>query len=145
MTNRTITAANSLLYLSVRNLYPVSQQIQGYAADAAFLFDAFDTAEAVMGVDGRMSAGFTPAVKVMTVTLQADSTSNDFFDNWQNAQRTAREIYYGDGQVVLPAVRKVFTLTKAVLNNLTPMPAVNRTLQQRQFRLTWEDVVPAPL
>ena len=56
----TLTSANSAFSLQIANLYPVPQSIQGYAADDAFAVDDVEPVETVMGVDGKLSGGYTP-------------------------------------------------------------------------------------
>lgn len=36
-----------------------------------------------MGIDGHLSAGWTPTPKVITVTLAADSPSRVIFEDWE--------------------------------------------------------------
>ena len=55
-----MTTANSALTLQIDGLYPVPQSIQGYAVDEAFALDSLKKIETLMGVDGKLSAGFTP-------------------------------------------------------------------------------------
>ncbi len=141
--NRTTTSANAILLLSVRGLFTVPQQIQGFASDDMIASDVLTNIEASMGADGRLSAGFTPAPTIMTVTLQADSQSNDFFESVQEAQQQAREAYIFDGTYVLASVERKFTLTRGFLISAPKFSSARRVLQPRAYQIQWQDVTPA--
>src|SRR4051812_31282865 len=95
--NRTLTGANAILTLSVAGLYDTPVQIQGFSADDVTDTGSIDTKETLMGVDGRLSAGWTAVPVTQTITLQADSLSNDFFENWRQAEAQIREAYIASG------------------------------------------------
>jgi len=141
---KTITAANSVFMLSIRGLYPVPQQLEGYTADAAFDTDTATPAETVIGVDGKMSAGFVPYLSTQTISIMPDSDSSLLFENWLAAMKAAREVYYADGVISLPAVKRKYTLTKGVLSSIVAIPGVRRVLQGRPFQITWGSIDPAP-
>jgi hypothetical protein len=56
-TINSITAANSVLVLSVRDLIAAPVRIQGYGSDAMIEVDAAESVETMKGIDGVMSAG----------------------------------------------------------------------------------------
>lgn len=144
MTNpRTITAANSILLLSVASVFPTPVQLQGFAADDVFDTENVQTVETMMGVDGRLSAGFTPAPVVQNFTLQADSPSNDIIEAWFLAMQTVREAFPATGSIRLPATRRAYTLRRGFLTGYTPTPAGKKVLQPRRFTITWESVTAA--
>jgi hypothetical protein len=136
----TLTSANSTLAIAILNLYPVAQSVQGYAADDAFSIEAVDQAEVVMGVDGVMSAGFIFNPVKFTVTIQADSPSLKLFDDWQTAQRAAREVYIANAAITLPGIRKKYTLNKGILTTVRAMPDVKKILQPVSFVITFESI-----
>lgn len=140
-----ITSANSILLIGVTGLYTVPQQLQGFAADDAYSIDSVDTSEVMMGVDGIMSSGWVPQIKVMNVTLQADSASNTFFEAWYAAQEAAREIYPAFGTVLQSAVNRSYVLTNGVLSNYTPLSDAKKVLGPRKFQIKWQAVVGAPV
>lgn len=139
----TITAANAVLTLSVTNLFPVPQQIQGFAADDVFDTEDLETAETSMGVDGKLSAGFVFNPVKQGFTLQADSASNDFFESIYAAELAARDKFELNGSVLLPAVGKLYTMTTGYMNGYKPISDAKRTLQPRKFMITWQSVLPA--
>lgn len=142
--NRTLTAANAVLMLGVTGLYDVPRRMQGFSADDVTDLDALTVGESSMGVDGRLSAGFVFNPVNQNITLQADSESADFFENWQQAERTAREKYVAFGTILVKATGRRYTLTRGFLMNASLMPAIRKTLQPRRFSLTWENVSPSP-
>ena len=75
-----LTSANSVIMLTIPGLFDTPQQIQGYSADDIFDTGQVSNAEVLMGIDGKLSGGWIPAVKTQTYTLQADSLSVDFLD-----------------------------------------------------------------
>lgn len=144
----TITSANSKLSFTVRSNAGIVVgpfTCQGYASDDAFVTEVVDSAEAVMGVDGRMSAGFTPYITRQTITLQADSPSIDLFEAWLGAQQVLKDVLFADGVLSLPGLQKSYALIKGVLTRITPIPQAKRVLQPVTYEIAWETVQPAPL
>ncbi len=140
MATTTITSANSILTMIVPGLFPVPVSIQGYSTDDAFMLDALDLAETVMGVDGRMSAGYVPKEVKLTVTLQADSASKDFFAILTQAVKTAREVFYMSATLSLPSTGEAFTFTRGILTSVEQLPSAKKMLQPQKFVITWESV-----
>lgn len=142
--NKTLTTANSVFALAIASLYPVPQILQGYSADDAFSADDIAPAEVLMGVDGKLSGGYTPVPVPMSILLQADSDSNQIFDDWQSAQQAAKEIYYASGLVTLQGTGEKWTLTRGILTSYKPMPDAKKILQPRKYVITWESAVKVP-
>lgn len=140
MSDTTITSANSVFTIVIPGLFPAPVQLQGYASDKAFTTEAIDLAEVQMGVDGRMTAGFTPNPTKQTVTLQADSPSKDIFTALIQAMKTAREVFYISGSIALPSTGESFTLTRGILTNTKQIPDAQKVLQPMDFVITWESV-----
>ena len=138
----TITSANSVFALAIKNVFPVPQVLQGYAVDSAFAVESAEVAQALMGVDGRMSGGFTPFITKMTVELQADSPSLLVFDTWINAMKAAREVFAANATILLPSIGKNYVCTNGILTALTQMPSAKKVMQPVQYVIQWESVVP---
>lgn len=144
----TITAANAKLTFTVRGPAGIVVgpfTVQGYASDDAFATETVDAAEAIMGVDGKMSAGFTPYIVRQTVILQADSASVALFEAWLGAQNVLRDVLFADGALSYPGLTKAYALIKGVLTRVTPMPQAKRVLQPVTYEIAWETVQPAPI
>lgn len=140
MSDTTITSANSVFTIVVPGLFPAPVQLRGYSSDKAFTTEAVDLAEVQMGVDGRMTAGFTPNPVKQTITLQADSPSKDIFTALIQAMKTAREVYFVSGSISLPSTGESFTLTRGILTNAKQIPDAQKVLQPMDFVITWESV-----
>lgn len=136
----TITSANSVFTLLVASLFPVPVQLRGYASDRAFTTEAIDLAEVQMGVDGRMTAGYTPNPVKQTITLQADSPSKDIFTTMIQAMKTSREIFYISGTIALPSTGESFTMTRGILTNAKQIADAQKVLQPMDYVITWERI-----
>lgn len=141
----TITSVNAIYTLSITNLFDAPVQLQGFAADDIFTTEVIVPTEAIMGLDGKLSAGFVNVPTVQSIMLQADSDSNSIFDDWVQAQRTAQDAYYAQGVVILVSIGKKYAMTNGVLTSLPPMADAARTLRPRRFGITWEKVEPADI
>lgn len=142
--NRTLTAANAILMLGVDGLYNSPRRLQGFSADDVTDMDALTVGEGSMGVDGRLSAGFVFNSVNQNITLQADSESLDFFENWQQAEVQRREKYVAFGTILIRSTGKRYSMTRGFLMSASVMPAIRKTLQPRRFSLTWERVSAGP-
>lgn len=144
MNTRTLTAANAIILLSIDKLFPVPQRLQGFGADDVTDMDSVNPSETSMGVDGRLSAGFVPVPVPQNITLQADSESNDLFENWIEYERGAREKLVCTGTLILPATQRSYSMTRGFLTSIAPIPSAKKSLQPRRYTITWERVSPAP-
>ena len=140
MAETTITSANSVFTIVVPGLFPAPVQLRGYAVDKAFATEAIDLAEVQMGVDGRMTAGYTPNPTKMTVSLQADSPSKALFMAMIQSTKTTREVFYISGSISLPSTQESYTLTRGILSNVKQLPDAQKVLQPMDFVITWESV-----
>lgn len=140
---RTLTSANSKLIISIPGVFPVPIPIEGYAADDAFTVDPFDMGETLMGVDGKLSGGYTPVPKKLNVVLQADSPSVDVFNAWAQAIQSARETLVAEVTVVIPSIGKTFTLTKGFLKQATMVPPNKKVLQPVNYSIEFETIQSA--
>lgn len=142
---KTITAANAVFMLSITGLFDAPVQLQGFSADDVFDTEAIERAEILMGVDGRMSAGFVYTPTKQGITLQADSDSNDIFETWNANNAPPNDLFFANGSVVLPAIGKAYTMSKGVLMSYPSMPDAKKVLQPRKYGITWEKIEPAPI
>lgn len=139
----TLTSANCTLMIGVGLVFPVPQEIQGFATDDAVAIDANQPAEALMGVDGIMSAGWVPTMRVQTISLQADSPSLFIFETWATSQEAAREVFFANGSLYIPSINRKYAMTRGVLTDYRTHPDAKRILQPVQFKITWQTVAPA--
>ena len=139
-----ITAANAAILLSIPPLFPIPQQIQGFATDDIYDIPQIKSVEVMMGVDGVLSAGFVFVQIPQEITLQADSPSNALFDTWWTQMQAGQTTYAAQGLIRLPSIQTKFTQTKGFLTGYKPLPGGKKLLQARTYEITWERVAPAP-
>lgn len=137
---RTLTAANAIILIAVPGLFDVPQRLQGFATDDVFDTDDVAPVETAMGVDGIQSAGWTPVAVKQGYTIQADSTSIDFFERWYAAQQATREVYLASATTYLSSVERKYDQTRGALTSYSPMPNAKKILQPRKFAIMWERV-----
>lgn len=140
-----ITSANAVLMLSIPLLFPIPQQLQGFATDDIYDVPQIKSVEVQMGVDGVLSGGFVHTQITQSITLQADSVSNDIFDTWWTQMQAAQDTYEANGIIQLPSIGTKFAQTKGFLTGYKPLPAGKRILQPRTYEITWERIAPAPV
>ncbi len=145
MANATLTVANSVYMLVISELFPIPQQLQGYAADDVFSTEAVDSVEVVMGVDGFASGGWMPTLKKQTIVLQADSVSSLMFDAWQQAQEAVSDAFIAEAVITLPSLGRIYTCHKGWLTSYMPIPDARKILQPRRFQITWQSILGAPI
>lgn len=145
MAERTITSADSTFIISSADVALLATALEGYAADAAFAMDNVDIAETVMGVDGKLSAGWIPRPYPQVITLQPDSPSRPIFDMIVATQDAKRTVYRLNGVITLPGNQYSHSFSRGVLKNYTPVPAGHKVLQPMTFQIVWESVLTIPL
>ena len=142
---RTLTTANSSATLTVPGVFPAPRNIEGYAVDAAFMVDAIEIAQTMMGVDARMSHGYVPSIKRVTFTLMPTSPSIQLFELWYAANETLRESMPATALVItVPSMERTYSLLKCVFVNHKPFPDAKKLLQEVPFILDCERIVYAP-
>jgi len=140
----TLTTANSSISLVVAGLLTTPFTLQGYAADDVTSMEPVESAEVIIGVDGKMSYGWKPTIKKQSYFLQADSPSIANFDTWWAAQEAAQEVYTASGTILFPSVGVSWVCTNGVLMGYTVIPDAKTYLQPRRFIIHWNTVLPAP-
>lgn len=144
-----ITSANAKLTLTVRNSVGIVVgpfTVEGYASDAAFATETVDAAEALMGVDGKMAAGYLPRITRYTISLMANSPSIALMEAWDNAQKVLGDVLVADGFLAAPSLGRAYALVKGVLTRLTPVPTARRTFSEAVvYEIAWESVTSAPI
>lgn len=138
-----ITSANSVFMLSFGSLFPIPQKLEGYSADDSFMIDDVEIAQTLMGVDGKLSAGYVPSPKVMTITFQADSPSIAKFEFLIAAMKAAKDTFELNGTIALSGIGRAYSLTKGILTNYKPLPDAKKVLQPVSYKITWQDVEPS--
>lgn len=140
-----LTAANSIITLSVPLLGIGNFQLEGFAADEVFDTEQMAIVETLMGVDGKLSAGFVFVPVKQGFTLQADSPSISLFDLWFAAQVQAEDTFRADGDIALPSLGKTYIMTNGYLTDYKPTPDAKKLHQPQKFGITWNLITPQSL
>lgn len=138
-----ITSANAVFLITIPSLYAVPQQLQGFSSDEIFATEPLESAETLMGVDGKQSSGFVFVAISQTIMLQADSVSNQVFDNWWASQRQVKDVYLANGSIALPSIGLKYTMTNGALKSYQPVADAGKTLKPRKYTISWENINPA--
>jgi hypothetical protein len=136
----TLTTANSVIMLAVNGLYDTPVQLQGYSADDVFDLDEVDAAETSMGIDGLLSGGLIYVEKPWSISLQANSASNQVFDNWVQSQFAQDDIYTASMQVALPGLGFKWTYSNGILKKYPPAPSAGKILKPRKYTIVWNTI-----
>lgn len=139
--SNTITSADSIFALTVTNLFPSAQTLEGYAADAMFALGDTEMAVSVRGADGKLSGGFVFGEYLQTITIMPDSPSRELFETWQLTSLTSKSVFRCNATIILPAISRKFTLTNGILQRVKAIPDAQRVLQAMTFQINWESVV----
>ncbi|MDI9276167.1 hypothetical protein QMZ65_02975 [Pantoea sp. EABMAA-21] len=139
----TITSADAIFALTVTNLYPSAQTLEGYAADAMFALGDTEMATTVRGADGKLSAGFVFGEYLQTITIMPDSPSRDIFETWQLTSLTSKAVFRCNATIILPAISRKYTLVNGVLQRVKAIPDAQRVLAAQTFQINWESVTGA--
>lgn len=140
----TLSSSNSILTLSVAGLFPVPVPIQGFATDDAFSVDEVQGAETMMGIDGKLSAGYTPYSVPLNIHLQADSASNIIFDTWIGAERISKDKFIASCILLVQGTGALYTFTRGFLKSFPPITDGKKVLQPRKFVIEFESVTKGP-
>jgi hypothetical protein len=135
--DKTITTANAVLAISIPNLYPTAQLIQGFASDDAFDIDAIESAETQMGVDGKFAIGWIPKEVKQNIALLANSDSNSFFDQWYLANQAIRDQFVASGTIIAESVGVKLKLDNGALMSYMPLAPHKKVLQPRKYTIVW--------
>ncbi|EPE3185063.1 phage tail fiber protein [Cronobacter sakazakii] len=139
--SNTITSADSIFALTVTNLFPSAQTLEGYAADAMFALGDTEMAVSVRGADGKLSGGFVFGEYLQTITIMPDSPSRELFETWQLTSLTSKAVFRCNATIILPAISRKFTLNNGILQRAKAIPDAQRVLQAMTYQINWESVV----
>ena len=136
----TITSSNSVFTLAVTGVIPVPQLLQAYAVDDAFDSPEVKPAEAQIGVDGVLSAGYTPYIVPLDVHFSPGSPSIQVFETWLGAMDSANEVFFAQASITAPSLGKVWTFSNGVLTRARKMPDAKKVFGPQAFGIDWESV-----
>ena len=142
--NRDITSANStaVMYLDI---FPAGIKFEQYSADGAWTSDAYAVLETRMGVDGKMSAGYTPVEKEVTFTFQANSPTLDKLDIIWQTMEVSKTPLFGQISIKVPSIKKQYVLANVVLMNYKLLPDAQKILEPIDVTFRCESITSVPL
>lgn len=138
MLNMEITSANATAILIVEDLYPAGIVLQGFTSDQSVSTDDRTVAEARMGVDGHLAAGYTPTPVTVTIGLEANSPSRAQLANVLEAMQLNMRTYTCALQFTIPSIKKEFYYTNGVMLAGHPAPDGRKVLDPTQWRFVFE-------
>ncbi len=140
-----ITDADAIIILTVDNLYSSGVQLQGFSTDTAWTAGDATIAEARMGVDGKLSAGYTPAPRTITISLEASSPSLEVMRNIISTSQMTKGVFTCAMQVTIPAQGKEYTLSNGVLQTGHDISDGKKVLDPSSFTFIFESCKPSSI
>ena len=131
-----ITSANAVVAISVESLFSVN--LENFSADSSFTTDTVQAAETRMGVDGHMAAGFTPAIKTITINLEAGSPSTEYMQLLRQVQEVNMKPYKVNMVISIPSIGKRYTFSEGVLQSYKDLPDGQNFLSPTQWVFHFE-------
>ena len=140
-----ITDADAIIILTVDNLYPSGVQIQGFSTDTAWIAGDATIAEARMGVDGKLSAGYTPSPRTINLSLEASSPSLEVMRNIISTSQMTKGVFTCSMQITIPAQGKEYKLSNGVLQVGHDISDGKKVLDPSQFTFIFESCKPSSI
>ena len=142
--SRDITSANStaVMYLDI---FPAGIKFEQYSADGAWTSDAYAVLETRLGVDGKMSAGYTPVEKEVTFTFQANSPTLDKLDIIWQTMEVSKTPLFGQISINVPSIKKQYVLANVVMMNYKLLPDAQKVLEPIDVTFRCESITSVPL
>ena len=131
-----ITSANATVAMSVGGLFSVN--LENFSTDSSFTTDTVQSTETRMGVDGHMAAGFTPAIKPLTINLEAGSPSTEYMQLLRQVQEVNRKPYRVQMVISIPSIGKRYTFSEGVLHDCKALPDGQNVLSPTQWVFHFE-------
>ena len=133
-----ITSANATVAMAVEGLPSI--MLDHFSADSSFTSDTVQAAETRMGVDGHMSAGYTPAIKTVTINLEAGSASTQYMQLLRQVQEVNLRPYKVQMVISIPSINKRYTFSNGVLQSFKDLPDGQNVLSPTQWVFHFEDL-----
>jgi hypothetical protein len=143
--SKTITSANNTVILNIPGVFGNPIELDKWAADDAFTVEGITTGEVMQGVDGKISRGWVPSLRVFAFTLMADSSSCVDMDTLNSAQQAIKEFYSIAATIYMPGPGIQYNCRAGILTKYSPMAEAKKVLQPRKFEITFGRMDPAPM
>lgn len=139
----TLTVANIAMTIQVPGVFAVPFPVQGFGPDDVVEFPDVKPTEVLIGVDKRKSSGYVAHLYPLRITLQADSPSILFFEQWWQTMDQVTEDLPGNASIISPALGKVWTFSNGTLTSFTPGPQGKKLFQPQKYELMCESMTVA--
>lgn len=138
-----ITSANAILILTVEDLYPAGIQITNFSTDAMLSSDDMEIAQARMGVDGGLAAGYTPNPFNLTINLEASSPSLPIMQSILQAMKLNKTTYECSITLTIPSIGQAHFWRHGVLTSGNPVTAPKKVLDPTTWKFVFQDYLQA--
>jgi hypothetical protein len=145
MAIRTLDNANSAFSLQIVGLFDAFVPQQGFGVDASIIAQPINPTEVSMGVDGLMGMGFTPQPKKITISYRSFSESIDMYDVWFNAMELSKQSFAANAVLIVPGIRQKYMMIYGGLTEYTPFPELKKTVEDRKFEITFQNIFRSPI
>ena len=132
-----ITSTNSTVILTVESLYPQGVTLEGFSVDTIISSDEVTLAETRMGVDGKMATGYIPTPKSVTISLEANSPSQEVFNTIYGATEATKKIFKCNLSVSVPSLNREYNWIDGCVVSGKPTSDVKKTLDPTSWKLTF--------
>lgn len=132
-----ITSANATITLQAEDIIPNPVILQNFSTDQSIAADEMVVSEARMGIDGGLAAGYTPQPVNLTLTLEANSPSQDYLFRLCEAMRSNRRIYEVTMTCDIPSMSKRYTWSRGVLVSGSTLPNPKKVLEPTTWKFTF--------
>lgn len=137
--SKDITSATAKIKL-ISAVTPAGVNFEQYSADNAWGKEVAKVIESRMGVDGKISFGYTPAVRSASFTFQPNSPTLDALQRIVSTQNTAMKPIVCQLVISLGSVDKSFMLNNACITNGDLLPAGAKVLEPVEVNIEYESI-----
>lgn len=124
-------------------LTPAGLSFERYAADSAWSKETNTVIESRMGVDGKISFGYTPSVKTVNFEFQPDSPTLERLAYIIQTQNTTMKPIVCQVLIDLGSIERSFYLVNACITTGDILPAGGRVLEPVTISLSYESIESA--
>ncbi len=132
-----ITSTNSTVILTVEDLFPQGVTLEGFSVDTIVSSDEVTMAEVRMGVDGKLASGYVPSPKSVTISLEANSPSQEVFNIVYGATEVTKKIYKCKLEVTVPSLNRTYNWIDGCIVSGKPTSDVKKTLDPTSWKMTF--------
>lgn len=138
--SKDITSATSKITL-FSAITPTGVNFEQYSADSAWTRDENTVIESRMGVDGKISFGYTPSVKSASFVFQPNSPSLDGLSRIIQTQNASMKPIVCQIVISVPSIGKTFTLANACITTGDLLPEGAKVLEPVTITVNYESIV----